>query len=171
MELYKDILGYEGFYQISNLGNVKSLSRTILKNGIYPFKSKDKIIKNRVNKYCYVTLCKNNTYKNFYVHRLVAQAFINNNENKLIVNHINGIKTNNRVDNLEWCTYLENTKHAILNGFINQKGINSVKSKLNEKEVLEIKQSNLPHKELSKKYNISKSNISNIKTKRIWKHI
>ena len=171
MEIFKDVIGYEGFYQISNLGNVKSLSRTILKNGKHPFKSKEKIIKNRINNYCYVTLCKNNTYKNFYVHRLVASAFINNTKNKNSVNHINGIKTDNRFENLEWCTYKENIQHAILIGLINQKGENSVNSKLTEKEVLEINKSNLPHYELSLKYNTSKGNISNIKRKITWKHI
>ncbi len=171
MEFWKPIKGYEGYYEISNLGRVKSLSRIILKNGIYPFKSKEKIIKNRLNKYYYVTLCKNNSYKNFYIHRLIANSFLPNPDKKLCVNHINGIKTDNSINNLEWATHKENTIHATDIGLINQKGENSYNSKLNKEQVLEIIKSNLPHRELSKIYSISKSYVSSIKNKKTWKHI
>lgn len=172
MEVFKDVVGYEGFYKISNIGNVKSLSRTILKNGIYPFKSKEKNLKNRFNNnYYYVTLCKNNTYKTFRNHRLIAMAFIPNPNNKPMVNHINGIKTDNRIENLEWCTSKENVNHAISTGLINQNGVNSINSRLTEKEILEIRSLNLPHLEISEKYNISKSYVSSIKRRRTWKHI
>jgi hypothetical protein len=171
MEIWKPVKDYEGYYEISNLGRVKSLSRIILKNGLHPFKSKEKIIKTRLNNYHYVTLCKNKTYINFYIHRLVAISFLPNIQNKKCVNHINGIKTDNRVENLEWVTYKENTKHAINIGLINQNGENSKNSKLNKEKVLEILNSNLLHKELSEKYNISKSYVSTIKRKITWKHI
>lgn len=98
-------------------------------------------------------------------------AFIPNPNNKPMVNHINGIKTDNRIENLEWCTSKENVNHAISTGLINQNGVNSINSRLTEKEILEIRSLNLPHLEISEKYNISKSYVSSIKRRRTWKHI
>lgn len=104
-EIWKDILGYEGLYQISNLGNIKSLERKVIKGkgGLYTLP--EKILKQRDNGNGYLTvlLCKNGKYNHLYIHRLAAQAFIPNPDNLPQVNHINEIKTDNRVDNLEYC--------------------------------------------------------------------
>ena len=108
-EIWKDIKGYEGIYQISNFGRVKSL--------IYP---KEKIMniynfrrdEEKGKGYWRVRLIKNSSYKYFFVHRLVAEAFIPNPNNYATVNHINGIKTDNRIDNLEWCSLKENIQKA-----------------------------------------------------------
>ena len=118
-EIWKDIEGYEGYYQVSNLGNVKSLSR--YKQGVKgTYISKDIILKPFKNKggYCLVKLCNNSIEKSFQVHRLVAIAFLENNENKEQVNHKNGIKEDNTLINLEWNTRSENTSHAINTGLI-----------------------------------------------------
>lgn len=120
-EIWKDIKNYEGKYQISNLGNVKSVYRKV--NHRYRGKEKtttiyEKILKKAVNKfgYEYVCLTVNNKGKKLKIHRLVAEAFIPNPLNKKTVNHIDGNKSNNCVDNLEWSTYLENQHHAIETG-------------------------------------------------------
>ena len=110
-EIWKDINGYEGQYQISNYGRVKSLSR--FQDGRLR-KTKEFFIKQFESTYGYyqISLFKNHKKKNYRVHRLVAENFIENPKNMKVVNHIDGNKKNNRADNLEWVTYRENTHHA-----------------------------------------------------------
>jgi hypothetical protein len=116
-EIWKDIKGYEGYYQISNLGRVKSLAKTIFCKNNRNKKVAEIILKPSIsaNGYPGVTLC-TGKYKRFSVHRLVAISFIPNPENKPTVNHINGVKYDNRVENLEWATYIENNRHAFDTG-------------------------------------------------------
>ena len=112
-EIWKDIEDYEGYYQISNLGRIKSLERTIehAKCGIK--KVKERIMKNKkLFGYERIGLCMDGVIKYYFIHRLVASAFIPNADNKPEVNHINGIKNDNRVENLEWVTISENRLHA-----------------------------------------------------------
>lgn len=106
-EEWRDIEGYENLYQISNKGQVKSLG-----NG--QTNSKERILKTRKNKrgYIQVNFSKDGKRKMFYVHRLVAEAFIPNPENKPIINHKSEIKTQNNVENLEWVSYKENSNYG-----------------------------------------------------------
>lgn len=108
-EIWKDVLGYEGMYQISSLGRVKSLSR---KGGNGSLK-KEAFLKPCLEKkgYFRYKLYKNSKALNFLAHRLVANAFIENPLNKISINHIDSIKTNNSIDNLEWVSVLENNCH------------------------------------------------------------
>lgn len=105
MEIWKPIKGYEGLYEISSFGNVRSLRRNTT-NG--------KIIKSQKTKtgYYRVGLCKNGKLKHYFVHRLVAKAFILNPDNLPQVNHKNECKTDNNVDNLEWCSMLYNVRYG-----------------------------------------------------------
>lgn len=121
-EIWKDIEGYEGLYQISNLGRVKSLFRTYTtksKNQFTEFimthKVNEKIIKQSVNKMGYYQVCLYNKEKkkNMLVHRLIAEAFIPNPENKPTVNHIDGNTKNNSLNNLEWATMQEQINHSV----------------------------------------------------------
>jgi len=118
MENWKDIEGYEG-YLISNLGNVKSLEKIVrCGRGNGKTIKKEKILKKGINSggYELVVLTRREGKKNFSVHRLVSQTFIPNHENKKEVNHKDGNKLNNNVENLEWCTSSENQIHAFKTG-------------------------------------------------------
>ena len=128
-EIWKDVIGYEGLYEVSNFGRVRSCNR-ILKNTTNNIwqNFKGRMLKQDIGDrgyYC-VRLCKNNKSKHLYVHRLVLETFIPNPENKEQVNHIDGNKRNNRVDNLEWCTVSENIQHAYDTGLneLRKKAVN-----------------------------------------------
>lgn len=112
-EVWKDIAEYEGLYQVSNMGRIRTLERVV------QFGSQQRIIKPNIRKqkvknggYMFIQLAKNGKQKCFHVHRLVAYAFCDGYAAKLQVNHIDGNRRNNVCTNLEWCSRSENQKHA-----------------------------------------------------------
>jgi hypothetical protein len=115
-EIWKDIEGYVGFYQVSNFGRVKSVERESW-NGKSFFLKEERILKATPNHNGYpsVALCKNSKYKRLLVHRLVAKHFVENPNSHPIVNHKDEVKTNNHVANLEWCTYKYNLDYSSVN--------------------------------------------------------
>ena len=116
-ELWADIKGCEGYYQITQSGKIRSLPRIRRmsnRNTFYPMK----ILKQSIssNGYFIVSIWMNGVKKTFPVHRLIAETFIGNPDNKSQVNHKNGIKADNRIENLEWVSQSENAIHAIKSG-------------------------------------------------------
>lgn len=166
MEIWKDIKGFENKYQISNLGNVKSI--------MYNHTTNQKLLKKVKMKIGYenVTFYTNGKPKTYYVHRLVGEHFIENYNNLPTINHKNAIKTDNRVENLEWCSFKDNNKHARDMG-INKpvQGEKHGKSKLKESDIYFILNSKLSYRKLGEIYNVSKTSIEYIKKGKNWKHI
>jgi len=155
-------------YEISNYGEIRN-------------KKTDKILKawSTERGYPRVDLCKDGNKKPYRIHRLVTKYFVPNPQNKTYVNHKDGNKKNNRADNLEWCTAKENTTHAIKNGLLKpinfyQKGENHPNARLSNKDVVAIKKaikSDTDSSEIYKNFDITKSQLCDIKHGRKWNHI
>jgi hypothetical protein len=162
-EIWKDVEGYEGKYQVSSFGRVRSFKQT----NIYYFRG-DKNHKG----YIRVQLS-NGKAKAFSIHRLVCKAFHPNPENKPAVNHKNGVKDDNRAQNLEWVTHSENHKHAFKNGYMCKKGVKHHYAKLTEEQAFEIKygHKDLLQREMAELYGLTVASINDIIKGRTWKHI
>jgi len=177
-EIWKDIQGYEGLYQVSNLGRVKSLDRLIQRvpGTLRKWDGKVKKIKLSLGKYVRFGLYREGDVSFFIVSRLVAKAFIPNPLNKLCVNHIDNNPNNNKVENLEWVTHKENMQHAVRQGRIAYGEIIS-NSKLKEKDVINIRKEYSKHSRnfnthtLAKKFKVTQATIWQIISRSTWKHI
>lgn len=185
-EVWKDVVGYEGLYMVSNLSRVKKVKRfsnvtRVNKDGrviSFNIPIKEAILKQNINCKGYYTLqlTKNSFPKTVTTHRLVAKAFLPNPENKPAVNHIDGVKTNNNVENLEWVTLSENVRHAHANNLACVRvGSDNSFAKLSEEDIINIrktyKEGGFTHKSLGEIYNTHSSNIGLIVNHKAWKHI
>lgn len=163
IEVWKTIKGIEHLYKVSNMGNVKSFLRNT-QDGYMLKLTHDK------DGYLLVSLGRKYRVK---VHRLVMQTFVENPSNKSDVNHINGIKDDNRVENLEWSSHSENQLHSFRIGLNKNIGTNHYYNLLSEEDVVNIfKKSHtlkIPRSVLSKEYGVSHGCISNIVYRKTWK--
>ena len=123
IEIWKDVIGYEGLYQVSNLGNVKRVNSFLGVNKKYLNGYFLKPLDNGKG-YLRIKLTKNNESKRIMLHRIIACSFIDNPNNKKVVNHIDFNKKNNSISNLEWCSQKENVNHAVANGRFGAKNYN-----------------------------------------------
>lgn len=162
-ELWKPVKGYEGFYEVSNLGSVRSVGG---RRG-----SSSRFLKYADTKgYDSVALSVNNKPKTFQVHRLVMDAFVGH-KPELEVNHKDGNKKNNALYNLEWTSHQGNMEHALFNNLVNNKGEKHGMHKLSEKDAIYIKNSPRSNSALANEYLISLQTVSDIKLGRSWKHL
>jgi hypothetical protein len=173
-EIWLPIKDYEGFYEVSNLGRVRSVSR-IVKHS----RGGGKIVLGDIKStsstrgHLRVHLYKHGVTKSFFVHRLVAIAFIPNHENKPSINHINCVRGDNRVENLEWCTSQENENHKKSLGR-QAKGTKIGLSKLNDDAVRYIRKNYIKGKntrELAEKFGVAVTQIKCVARRLTWKHI
>lgn len=170
-EVWKDIDGYVGYYQVSSHGRVRSLPRTV--NGRF-YKGRVRSTKlNNKKQYPKISLYVNGVSTYYKVHQLVARSFIPNPENKREVNHIDGNKLNNHIDNLEWVTSKENKEHNKKLG-ITRIGSRHQNSIINEEIALEIKKmlhQGVKQKDIAKLFGIGESIVSEVKLEKTWVHV
>jgi hypothetical protein len=167
-EVWKDVSGYKGIYMVSNFSRVRSINHKVCCSNGRSRIQVGRIITSHLNKkgYLQVSLSNKGKILHTFVHRLSSIAFIPNPENELQVNHINGIKTDNRIENLEWCTNRENQLHAVKNNLINpNSGEKHHNSKLTNKQVVRIRElhkTGITNIKLALYYNISATAMSKI---------
>lgn len=165
-EVWINIPDYEGLYKCSNYGRIK---RTISNRCV-----KERILKGSVHRgYLMVTLSKNAVHDRRMIHRIVAGLFLHNPEWKPLVNHLDSNPTNNKVENLEWCTQSENIQHSFKTH--NRLGENSPMGILKDKQVLEIRtlyaSGNYTETNLADRFNMSRGCINSIVSRKTWTHL
>lgn len=172
-EEWRAVVDYEGHYEVSNLGSVRSLDRVVLTCNGFQKKINGRILKLRKGKdpYYSVVLSKGTKPYTVRVHRLVALMFVGNLKNKRCVDHIDNNKLNNRANNLRWVSHAENNRYAIEDGIAS-----TIRdSKLTPNDVIRIRKlyskTHIPYGLTAAKYNMSASAIFDIVKLKTWKHI
>tara|TARA_R100001086_G_scaffold246465_1_gene178733 strand:+ start:361 stop:891 length:531 start_codon:yes stop_codon:yes gene_type:complete len=174
MKIWTKVKNFEN-YEINPLGEVRSIPRMIDSNRGYKYYNTGKILKPILNSngYYMVRLSKNGKVKQKYIHRLIAETLLKNTKDLPEINHKDGNKLNNNLENLEWVSYKQNINHSIESG-LTPLGSKRKHSKLNENQVLEIKKllkEGLSYKEIFKITNVNIHNIKSIKYNKCWKHV
>ena len=168
VEEWRDICGYEGLYQVSNWGRVRSLSRVVNRKGQSPCHIDGMIKSTPINPrwgYVQVTLHSDGVPHTYRLHKLVAAAFIGERPGDLDINHKDGNKTNNAASNLEYCTRSENVLHALDTGLSNRRGEGHPLAKLSKQDVDDIRaayRNGVLGKDLAVRYGVARSQISRI---------
>lgn len=174
LEIWKDIRGYEGHYQVSNRGQVRSLTKMVrYAHGLRPYAGRIVAFSDNPSGYFYVHLYRDNKSKSFRVNRLVAEAFTPNPEGKKTVNHEDGDLHNNLVGNLAWMTQKEQIHHS-RDKLGNLRGESAGASKLAMKEILAIRSAVPGTKSqatLALEFGVTQSTISDILRRKTWSHI
>lgn len=168
-EIWREVVGYEKFYQVSNFGRVKSFHQGKVRM-MRPIKMSDG--------YCRVCFAVSKNKKSFPIHRLVASAFIPNPKNLPFINHKDGNKSNNFVENLEWVTEKENSQHAWKNGLCKKRyGAENPNAKFTEEQIKFIRENHKSHDEnfgavpLAKKFGVCADTISKIAYGKTYKNV
>ena len=181
-EIWKDIPNFEGHYQASTMGRLRSLNRSVNKkvgDEIFISSRTGRVFRLRYKKnrrYLSIRLSKDGNTKGYPIHRIIAITFIPNPENKPQVNHINGIKSDNRVENLSWMTSSENINHAISSG-LNKSvvGENHGSCIFKNEEVLKIRElyatGKYSYNDIGRMFNSNKCRIFEIVKRKTWRHI
>jgi hypothetical protein len=176
LELWVDVIGYKGEYQLSNKGRLRSPERVVFyKNGrkrTYPYREQTVFI--NTSGYPSVGLSKNKKQRQWLLHRLLAIHFKPNPDNKPFINHINGVKTDFSLSNIEWCTHVENCKHAFSIGLSDIHGERHPIAKLNNDAVYDIRKNckdTSNAKEYATKYGVNPATIKDVIWRRTWTHI
>ncbi|EPD35909.1 hypothetical protein HMPREF9701_04899 [Delftia acidovorans CCUG 274B] len=177
-EIWKPVPGHEGHYEVSNLGRVRSLSRHVRHSdgkSLRAVASQLKSLSRNSQGYCSVHLYLCGKMKKWYLHRLVAQVFVENVEGLPQVNHIDGDKENNASSNLEWCTGSGNCMHAVRNElYLTARGEQASNVKLKEEDVRDIRLQagqGVMHKDLAQVFGVGRKAIGKIVNRQRWKHV
>ena len=180
-EIWKPLRGYEGLYEVSNKGRIKSLPRNYLRKRKgrkdHIVKVKGKVLKQCVGTtgYYIIRIRKDKKCKTKKVHRLIAKTFLPEIKGCNIVNHIDGNRLNNSIENLEWTTHQGNSDNAIERGSIDMKGSKHYFAKLTEQDVIQIRElwrsGNYTQVEIANMFNVGRKNITKIVNRQRWTHI
>ncbi len=174
IEIWKDIKDYVGYYQVSNIGKVRSVDRLLTYSSGQKnlHKGRVLILRNNHRGYPMAMLSKKDAQRCIAVHRLVATTFIENPDSKPEVNHISGNKEDNTIHNLEWNTREENEHHAKVNG-LKPRGSKHKNSKLKEGDILDIRSMYPSHtyKSIGLKYNVTHRTIWDVVNLKTWRHL
>jgi hypothetical protein len=178
-EIWRDIIEYEGLYQVSNLGNVKSIVGIRIDSRSRIYKLPLKVLKSQYDRYGYlhVSLYRQKKVKHKLIHRLVLEAFIGNCPKGNYANHKDGNRANNKLNNLEWCTPSENNLHAFR--VLNRKpvyvcGIKNANAKLTDDKIRyakELRQKGFTFQKIADELGIAKSHAKRIIDGKSWGHI